>query len=215
MRIEEIAKGEAVEIEVKYDDRKISFKSEILFIDYNSVFITPITVDERTIGFSNNYQVSFLYKLDGRVFIWETVTVKLVKYNGVIYHKVDLDGQGKPYNRRNSYRLYVGEDMGVSVSTSERVVDLTALIKDISDSGVSFITAEDFEIYRPVRINFTADSSGSYDITAVIIRKEFLSHLGSYIYGCQFPEKNLKLGKYIIKKQSEMIKKKADPLTAV
>lgn len=207
MQINELSVGGNIEIEVKCNGRTMSFRSEIVTIKSNSILITPIKVNDQTIGFSEICRINFLYKEDGRLFMWADVEVKLVKFNGSIYHKIDVFGEGKPHNRRESFRMYIGEDMPLYVNTASGPTALSVLVKDISETGVAFITKEDIEIERTIRLKLK-DHSSIISLSGIIIRKEYLEHLSSYLYGCKFNEKNSNLGKYIAKKQGELLRKK-------
>lgn len=208
MRIDEIAKGESVEIEVRGNGKTMNFRSEVALVIDNSVLINSIKVNDQTIGFSDKFQINFLYKTDGRLFIWNNVIVKLVKYDGVIYHMVELMGEGRPHNRRDSYRLYIGEEMPLYVNTANGPTALSVLVKDLSETGVGFITKDDLDVNRIVRLKIK-DNNTIISLSGIIVRKEFLDHLGSYLYGCKFNEKNNRLGKYIAKRQNEQLKRKS------
>jgi c-di-GMP-binding flagellar brake protein YcgR len=173
----------------------------------NSVLIYTIKVEDQTLGFSEKYLLNFLFKIDGRLYIWENVNVKLVKYDGTIYHKIDIYGQGKPYNRRASYRMYIGEDMPLYVNTATGPSALSVLVKDISNTGVAFITNEEIDVERTFRLKLK-DNNSIINLSGIVVRKEFIPHLNSFLYGCKFNEKNNFLGKYIAKKQNEMLQKK-------
>ncbi len=207
MHIDDITKGGNMELEVKLNGHSMSFRSDVVAIRNNSVLINYIKVNDQTIGFSEKCQLNFLFKADGRVYIWENVYVKLVKYDGSIYHKVDLQGEGKPYNRRNSYRMYIGEDMPLYVNTASGPTAISVLVKDISETGVGFITKEEIDIDRTIRLKLK-DNNVIISLSGIIVRREFLPNLNAYIYGCRFNEKNNKLGKYIAKKQAEQLRKK-------
>lgn len=207
MHIDEISKGGAVELEVKCNGKNMNFKSDIVVVKNSSVLINTIKVNDQTIGFSDKFQINFLYKSDGRLFLWENVGVKLVKYDGGIYHKIDLSGEGKPYNRRDAYRMYIGEDMPVYVNTASGPTALSVLVKDISETGVGFITKDDIDIDRTIRLKLK-DNNSIISLSGVIVRKEFLNNLGSFLYGCKFNEKSTHLAKYIAKKQGEILRKK-------
>lgn len=207
MQIDELSKGGNIELEVKFNGRTLSFKSDIELIKNNSVLITPIKANDQTVGFSDKCQINFLYKSDSKLYLWEDVNVKLVKYEGAIYHKIDLLGEGKPYNRRGSFRMYIGEDMPLYVNTASGPTALSVLVKDISETGVAFITKEDIDIERTIRLKLK-DNNNLISLSGIIVRKEFLSHLDSFLYGCRFNEKNNKLGKFIAKRQGELLRKK-------
>jgi len=207
MQIDELAKGGNMELEVRCNGRTLSFRSDIVLIKNHSVLITTIKVNDQTVGFSDKCHISFLYKAEGKVFIWENIDVKLVKCNGEIYHKLDIFGDGKPHNRRDSYRMYIGEDMPLYVNTATGPTALSVLVKDISETGVAFISKEEIDIDRTIRLKLK-DNNVIISLSGIIIRKEFLNNLNSFLYGCKFNEKNSKLGKFIAKKQGELLRKK-------
>lgn len=207
MQIDEISQGGAIELDVKCNGKNMNFKSEVMLVKNNSVLINAITVDEQTIGFSDKFQINFLFKSEGRLYLWENVTVKLVKYNDAIYHMIELFGEGKPYNRRDAYRMYIGEDMPVYVNSATGPTALSVLVKDISETGVGFITKEDIDIERTIRLKLK-DNNTIINMSGVIVRKEYLDNLDSFLYGCKFNEKSNHLSRYIAKRQSEALKKK-------
>ena len=207
MLIDSIVKGGLMEVEVRCNGKTVTFKSEVAYIVNNSILIAPIKVNEQTVGFSESCQINFLYVSEGKLYLWERVNVKLVKYDGIIYHKIDIYGEGKPFNRRDSYRMYIGEDMPVYVNTASGPAALSVLIKDLSETGVGFIAKEEIDIERTIRLKIKDNNQILY-LSGIIVRKEFLDNLGSYLYGCRFNEKNDKLSKYIAKKQGEALRKK-------
>ena len=207
MHIDSISKGGLMEVEVRCNGKTVTFKSEVAHIVNNSILIAPIKVNEQTIGFSESCKINFLYVCEGKLFLWESANVKLVKYDGIIYHKIDIFGDGKPFNRRDSYRMFIGEDMPIYVNTASGPTALSVLIKDLSETGVGFIAKEDIDIERTIRLKLK-DNNLFLNLSGIIVRKEFLNNLGSYLYGCRFNEKNDKLSKYIAKKQGEALRKK-------
>ncbi len=207
MQIHELSVGGNVELEVKLNGRNMSFQSDIVHIKNNSVLINTLKVNDQTIGFSEKCYINFIYKTDGRVFIWKNVSAKLVKYNGAIYHRIDVLGDGKPYNRRDAYRMYIGEDMPVFVNTSSGPIALLVLVKDISETGVAFITKEQIDIDRTFRLKLK-DNHSIISLSGDIVRKEYLENLDSFLYGCKFSERNNQLGKYIARKQCDLLRQR-------
>jgi len=208
MNADEMIRGNSVEFDVKCNGKMMNFKSEISIIMDQSIFVTGIKVNNQTVGFSDKCSINFLYKIDGKLYLWENVNVKLVKYNGEIYHKVDLTGDGKSYNRRDSYRLYLGEDMSIYINSASGPTSLSVLVKDISETGVGFITAEDLDIDRSFRLRLK-DNNMIITLSGVIVRKELIEHLNKTLYGCKFSEKNNLLIKYIARRQGEQLRSKS------
>ena len=209
MNIDEIPNGSDLELDIRYIGRSMSFSSNVIIKLNNSILISPIKVNEQTIGFDDNCRINLIIKIEGKVYLWDNVTVRLVKYDGVIYHKIDVEGVGKPYNRREAYRMYIGEDMPIYINTASGPIALTVLVKDLSETGVGFISKEDLDINRIIRLKLK-DFNTLISLSGVIVRKEHLNHLDSYLYGCRFNEKNNRLGKYIARRQGEAIRKKTN-----
>lgn len=209
MLIDDIPVGSRIELDVRYIGRTMTFNSEVVLIINNSILISPIIVNEQTIGFNDNCRVNLIVKIDGKVYLWNNVTVKLVKYDGIIYHKIDISEEGKPFNRREAYRMYIGEDMPIYINTATGPLALSVLVKDLSETGVGFISKEDLEIDRTIRLKIK-DNNSIISLSGKIIRKDLLTHLDSFLYGCKFNEKNNRLGNYIARKQGEALRKKVN-----
>lgn len=209
MQIKDLPVGAEIELEVKYNGQCINFNSQVVDVIDNSVLINPIIVDDKTLGFTDSNQVNFIYIFEDKVYVWNHIDVILVNYNGHMYHKAELLGDGVPYNRRNSYRMYIGEDMPLHINTSRGSSIINVLVKDVSETGVAFITEEDLSIGRVFRLKLK-DNNRLINLSGVIVRREYLEHLGSFLYGCKFNEYNAVLGGYIARKQIEVLKKKSD-----
>lgn len=212
MQLGEMKLGGAVEIEVIIDRTVMYFTSEVVLIIEHNVLINSILFNEQTLGFTDSYQINFLYKSDGKVFAWNNVPVKLVKYHDNVYHMVELIGDGLSYNRREAYRLYVGEEMPLYIITTEGPDIISVLVKDISETGVAFISPIVFDIQHTFRLKMK-DNDSIIHLPGVIVRKEPLNHLNSFLYGCKFSEKNHRLSKYIARKQSDDLRKKSEYLS--
>lgn len=209
MLIDEIPNGANIEIEVRYCGHSMSFNSEVVLLYQNSILINPIAVNERSVGFNDKCRINLIVKVDGKVFLWENVDIRLVRYGGNIYHQISMEGEGKPYNRREAYRMYIGEDMPIYINTAQGPHAISVLVKDISETGIGFITKEELDIDRMIRLKIK-DFNNIIVLSGVIVRKEYLSHLDSYLYGCKIKERNNKLGKFIARKQGEQLRKRVN-----
>ncbi|NLJ95835.1 MAG: PilZ domain-containing protein [Clostridiales bacterium] len=209
MYINDIPQGANIDLEVKLKNHSMSFRSRVVIIIHDSLLVEPITFNEQTIGFDDDCLLRLIVNINNKIFMWDDITIKLVKYDNGIYHKIDLSGQGKPYNRRDAYRIYIGEDMPVYINTASGPIALSVLVKDLSETGVAFITKEELETDRTIRLKLK-DNNHIISLSGKILRKEFLPNLNSFLYGCKFIEKNQKLGNFIAKKQGEQLRKRVN-----
>jgi hypothetical protein len=203
-----------MELEVKYSGNTINFKKEIVSVNGNTVMVSAFTINDQTLGFSEKCTINFYYQMEDKLFIWENVTVKLIKYNNKPYHRIELSGEGELFHHRGAYRLYIGEEMPMSINTPTGISTLTVLVKDISETGVGFVTEEEIDLSLVVHFKIQ-DGISNISLYGFVIRKEFQENIHSYIYGCKLHDINMQLSKYIAKRQNELLRMKNNPPSTV
>ena len=167
------------------------------------VLLKPILVDGRTVGFGDSCTIDFLSLQDQVVYAWHSVTLPLVKIKGNTYYRLTLEGEAKPYNRRGSFRVYVGETMAITVFQSSGPQPFNVLVRDISESGFGFVSKEEYEISRTIRLSIPLTERKTLVLSATIVRRDFNEEKGTYNYGCKFVEPNSYLSSYLMSKQRE------------
>lgn len=167
------------------------------------VLLRPILVDGRTVGFGNTCTIDFLYLQDSVVYAWHSVTLPLVKIKGNTYYRLTLTGEARPYNRRGSFRVYVGETMAITVFQSSGPQPFNVLVRDISETGFGFVSKEEYEISRTIRLSIPLTDRKTLVLSATIVRRDFNEEKGTYNYGCKFVEPNSYLSSYLMTKQRE------------
>lgn len=208
MEIEDLQVGDKIELELVNSAERISFPSEIKEILSNGrVLITEIVHNEKSIGFSDNTPVSFIH-LGSKLHRWDNPSIKLVKYKNEVLHCVTLSGNGSLYNRRDSYRLYLGYKCPLFFATSKGMERRNVLLKDISTGGVGFIISnneDSLPLHKKVHIKL---KDGHYDMNlhVEIIRSYALEEKNSTLYGCRFLTNEALISSYIMQKQGKKLK---------
>lgn len=167
------------------------------------ILLQPIFVDGRTVGFGDSCTIDLLYLQEQVVYAWHSVSLPLVKIKGSTYYKVELEGEAKPYNRRGSFRVYIGETMAITVFQSSGPQAYNVLVRDISESGFGFVSKEEYEVGRTIRLAIPLTDRKTLVLSATIVRREFFEDKGTYSYGCRFVEPNAYLSSYLMAKQRE------------
>jgi len=175
----------------------------IVEVHNDYVLLQPILVDGRTVGFGDSCIIDFLYLQDQVVYAWHSVSLPLVKIKGNTYYRLTLDGEAKPYNRRGSFRVYVGETMAITVFQSSGPQSFNVLVRDISETGFGFVSKDEYELSRTIRLAIPLTERKTLVLSATIVRREFLEEKGTYSYGCKFIEPNSYLSNYLMTKQRE------------
>ncbi len=167
------------------------------------ILLQPIMVDGRTVGFGDSCTIDFLYLQDQVVYAWHSISLPLVKIKGNTFYKVELQGEAKPYNRRGSFRVYIGETLAITVFQSGGPQPFNVLIRDISETGFGFVSKEEYDISRTIRLSIPLTERKTLVLSATIVRREFNEEKGTYNYGCKFVEPNAYLSSYLMTKQRE------------
>ncbi len=177
--------------------------TNIVEVHADHVLLKPILVEGRTVGFGDTCTIDFLYLQDQVVYAWHSVSLPLVKIKGNTYYKVALVGEARPYNRRGSFRVYVGETMSITVFQSSGPQPFSVLVRDISETGFGFVSKEEYEISRTIRLSIPLTDRKTLVLSATIVRRDFNEEKGTYNYGCKFVEPNSYLSSYLMTKQRE------------
>lgn len=202
MFITDLEKGHTATLFIYLQGKTTYLETKIVEIAPDFVLTEPILHNGMTVGFRDGCFVDFQYVFQNQVYAWISVNITLVRWKGEIFHKINLFGEGQPLNRRNSFRLYLGEEMTLTTFTAEGSQKNKVLVKDISEMGIGFFSKEDWHLSQLVRLNIPIQS-GSLPISAKIVRKLYDEQRDRYLYGCRITEANKYLPRYIAKRQQQ------------
>ena len=193
----------SVELEVTMNGKKNTLISSIEHKAGPTLLLTPIKINEKVVGFPPGCQVNLLYIEESHVYCWKNITVKAVRFEGKIYHAVELVAEAELLNRRGAFRVYIGAQMKLSAFSADGQQPYTVLLKDISESGMAFFSKEEFDVGRTVRLYLTTRQEQILPLSAHIIRVQEFENRQDKLYGCKFIEKNNKLIGYLMGLQQQ------------
>jgi hypothetical protein len=171
--------------------------------------LDPIRREEKLVNFVSDYVISHMVAIiDGhKPFIWRSVSIvnmRLPEYGSV--HIVLSNREGVAYNRRQNYRVALDCDGAIRLRTQERESLYNVFVKDVSESGIAFITKDRLGLERGSSCTVEFENSGqSFHIEAVVIRVEESGN-GRYTMGCRIRQRPTGLAKFITQKQKEHAK---------
>lgn len=206
MLTSEIKEGNKISVIVN----KLEFDSEIQIIGDGYILAEMITVDGKIVNFPSEMKVNMVYFDDNNLYIWENVSVSPVKLKGGNkYHKIDLpETEGKRYNRRGSYRLFIGKEMGIELKEGTKRTKKKILVKDISATGFAFIINEEYNVGLRVTLFFDMGNGKRIDIAAKIVRKQYAERTNSNLYGCRFLVPSDEIRKMVNREQQRIMQEK-------
>lgn len=207
MQLEDLEQKHSVELQVTFNGKKVTFLTVFEQRIAHSALLSPILLNGKVVGFPSGCNISFIYPTPDRVYVWYGVAAKAVRYRGKVYHSVELVGDADTMNRRGAYRIFIGNEMDVTVFTSNGPKPLKVFVKDISETGFSFLSSDPFETGRMIRLNLDT-GRGTSKLSAQIVRKQQLKDHQDTLYGCQFSSSNAILSSYLMKLQQQHQKHK-------
>ncbi|MFA9462783.1 MAG: PilZ domain-containing protein [Velocimicrobium sp.] len=208
MEIEELQVGDKIELELVSVSEQLSFPSSIVeILSDDRIIISEISHNSKSVGFSDKDSVNFIH-LGEKLHRWMNPSIRLVKYKKEVYHCVSLNGAGTLYNRRESFRLYLGIKCPLFIATSKGMERHDVLVKDISNGGIGFILSNDefsLPLHKKVRVHLE-DDSFNMNLHIEIIRTVVLEEKNATLYGCRYISPEILVGRYIMQKQGKKLK---------
>lgn len=204
MLAKEIQEGQKIIIKVD----KLEFSSEIRVIRDEYMLIDLIVINEKIVNFPPSVKVDMIYfGEEDKLYIWDNVSIVPVKFkDGNKYHKISMPiEEGKRYNRRRHFRMYIGEEMRVDVKKAGEKTSIRALIKDVSATGFCFIFDQEFEVGQRVVLHFEPPEGKRFEFPGKIVRIQYNDNIRSNMYGCIITDTSGTMGKLINSMQQKIL----------
>lgn len=109
MQIDQMKVGHSVDIFITREGYNYRLGSKIEEVKANIVYITLITSKSRVFHFHKDDDITVIYKSENRLFRWNKAKGGSAMLDGDMVHCLQLAGEGKPYNRRDSFRVTLEE----------------------------------------------------------------------------------------------------------
>ncbi len=216
MNLIEIPENSIVKLKVVSNSNSknfIEFSSTTAEIYNETLLISPIVNNEgKTLNLSSDklsVQLEYIDEADGNktAIIWKDVIVNYINKKGVKFHQVIQTTEGKSVNRRNAFRLFLGDKATVQLIGSNEIYDV--IIRDISSTGFGFVIDKDIDISVVNMCTLSTYIDEKHIILkGTIVRKQVVDEENSnkIIYGCQLSKFSAELDKLINIKQREKLK---------
>ena len=218
MQIKEMLLGKILEILVDREGYHYRFVSKVEGTAENAVAVTLIAAQGRMFHFVETDDVSIVYRGAERMWKWEHVKAGVAKLDGAPVHTFSTKEPGQVYNRRESFRVQIGESLLMSrvVSTDEtdengevveKTVRFEALLSDLSVNGAGLYTNEEMEIGTTITFEMPTNL-GILSCRGELVRKTGVTDKPfRNFYGCDFTVIRKDLERYLFERQRLMLQK--------
>lgn len=207
MKISELDQGNEVVFEIITGTETHEFSSHVVDKKSDFILVEPIRIENKILSFSSSsIPVNLILNREGKQPVaWKQVAVDVVLYKKNTVYKVSQTIDGAEVNRRSSYRLYIGVNGVVQVGGHHKAVNV--IVKDISESGFSFVCDEEFADSDRAMVHLVfEDDERHISINGLVVRKIILE-TGRVLYGCLINLKTPLIAQYVNLKQREQIAK--------
>lgn len=215
MKVSEIENGSGVTVYVKRENMGVELPSEVVRVFEDCVWASPFMHDESIINFDvEGINVEMMVIKPGDVpYNFKNVQVSLIEDNGQLFHCLRTGTVGVRLNRRNAFRVFIGENgTAIEIPNGRRV---RVFVKDLSSTGIGILVEKeediDFAVGSKIHLSFE-DSLLRKEIAADgrIIRK--VDQGEKVLYGCMFDKHYPAVERYAASKQTRRgINKKKKP----
>lgn len=205
MRLIELNEGDRISIEVIFSGKNYEFSTNVSGKMNDFILSDVVTSDEKVVGFTgDDIMLNLIYYREEKTpIVWTGIGCTLVEYKGKMQYRIKASGEGFEKNRRQAFRLFVGNDAVVQIGLNRKSSDAT--LKDISETGFAFITEDNVEDAENMAVRAVfSDTSHSISLIGRIVRKVELEDK-RVLYGCQLTSHNQILSRYINEKQRQRL----------
>lgn len=228
MLLKEIKPGSSIDILIHREGYDYRLVSKIEEVKESKIFISLIAARNRVFIFKPSDKVEFIYKQDDRMFIWKHVKGSVSTLDGEKVHCLTAPLIGESYNRRSSYRVYVGREMNFTsfipkegVEKMERLPEdvpieldprfdtkkFSGFVKNISESGIGLFSNEILNEGSEFSFTYMTKYGGMPCVAMVRRITEEKEGVYQRFYGCVLEKKDKRLGKYLFEVQREKLKR--------
>jgi len=213
MKVSEIEEGSSVSVWVKKDNTSAELPSVVTKVFEDCILAECFMHDDSLVTFdAPGLSIEMMVVKPGEVpYNFKNVKVTLVEYEGKRYHCMSTGTVGVRLNRRNAFRVFIGENGVASIPGKKST---SVLVKDLSSTGIGFLvsgTDDPFEIGGNVNVVFTDSTTGTtIDVTSRVVR--VMEGEKETLYGCMFTKHYPSVERYTASKQVRKGVNKKQPL---
>lgn len=216
MKIDELIPAQPISVLVTMNSEQIEFATSVqeIISRRNAIIASPILRNDKIIAFRGNHILTHLVATfeDGKPHIFYNVAIQNLKRpGGELCHEISTVALSREFNRRETYRCFIGS--GTHVQVGVNCVAIDATIKDVSVNGFSFIVPKQRDysegsVVHTILTDFIDELNQqfSFHLFGIIVRNQELEN-GNIVYGCRLNTPVPGLEKYIMTKERIRLQK--------
>ena len=216
MLIKEMVLGRKLEILVVREGYNYRLVSKVEGIADNTVAVSAIVAKGRMFHFEEGDDVTLVYRGAERMWTWEHVKTGMERLDGETVHTFTSREQGQIYNRRDSFRVPIGESLlmyrvfsrkNEEGEVEEILKPFEGLLADLSVSGAGLYTDEDMDVDAIIGFDMPTHMGIMTCRGKIVRRTDVYDKPFRNFYGCEFTKVRKELERYLFERQRLMLQK--------
>lgn len=216
MQIKEMILGRKLEVLVDREGYNYRLVSKIEGTTDGAVAVSAIVARGRMFHFEETDDVTIVYHSGERMWKWDHVKAGVARLDGETVHTFSSKEQGQVYNRRESFRVPIGESLlmyRVQIEKTEegeeveKIIPFEGLLSDLSGNGAGFFTNTELEVDALIGFDMPTHLGIMSCRGKIVRRADVLDKPFRNFYGCEFTKVRNELERYLFERQRLMLQK--------
>lgn len=209
MKLYEIEQGEQIQLMARLERTSVEYDIKVAFCTKGILCAEPVYIDGEILNFTGDQvRISIVYSGEGdKPIVWEGCGIQTIQTKQGKYYAIISQKDGKPWNRRQNFRQYIGLPGLLTIDSSREKMEV--IVKDVSVGGVSFVGNTKMEGTDIGSFHLQFDdrtNKMNVQLAGHVVREEEVEE-GKKVFGCIATRSNVDLGSYIAMKQKQEIAK--------
>ena len=111
MLLENITLGRVVEIYIDREGYRYRLTSKVEDVNEKRMCVTLIASNNKVFAFKPRDKIRIVYRDAEQMWEWDNVKAGMAKFDGILVHYFDITNKGRSFNRRNAYRINLGDEI--------------------------------------------------------------------------------------------------------
>ncbi len=209
MKLFEMPVNTLVELRFNYIGANHRVKAGLLYKSARAVYVSAIKNAGKTIPAIKLKNIALIYKTEGCLFLFKDLALRSVSFNGQNLYVIQTDQEAIRLNNKNAYRLFIGTRISARIILpgEDGANYISCILKDICVNGMGILSREEINKDAKIEISFRTNEDENQTLIGNIIHAHEFTNSRGFLYGCEFDEPNDIIGKYVARKQEEIIKR--------
>ena len=201
MKLTDIETENKLLLKFKYKEKKYSMVVMLFAKKVGYIIIPSILENDQVVPPEELKEAEIIYTVKDGIFRFGQLKIESTYYKGVRVYNVSSDEEVSRANRRQAYRMFIGELTTVTVIMENgKSRSIEGILKNVSITGMSIVLKQEFDVGTTMRILYEFEGI-PFLLQGTVIRKDKMNGYRAFSYGCIFKDPIHSINQVIIQKQ--------------